>query len=434
MATRIVLYFLTIAVPVIVSVAVGGTEGVPLSVVTALRIALIGLTIISLQFVLASRSKRIERGVGLDTVFRFHRAMAICAVALLAAHPVLLSAGFGNWGLLTSFNQSPAVLVGKLALLILLIQAVTSLYRLSLRLEFEWWRRAHNVLAVSVLAFGCFHALNVGQSHEFPAFRIVPVTLLVVAASAYIYTKIIAPRRASRSPYRVLSINPEAGRVTTLTLSPTGKGIEANAPGQFAFIRFRTGSGVPSEEHPFTISSAPSESGHLTFTIKNSGDFTSKIRDARPGDLVAIQGPYGVFSNTFHPEEKDLVFIAGGIGITPLMSMIRGMKVSSYDAHVLLIYGNVTESEIVFREELDDLSRAGLPNLRVVHMLNKPGDDWQGARGYISRDLIVQECGEDLSGKAFYICGPVVMMDKVRSILRGLGVPKRSIHWERFSL
>jgi len=292
----------------------------------------------------------------------------------------------------------------------------------------------HNAIAVLVLAFGCFHASYVGQSHDFPAFRIVPLTLLVVAACAYVVTKIIAPSRASRSPYAILGVIPEAGKVTTLELAPTAKGIESNAPGQFAFIRFLADSNLPSEEHPFTISSAPSESGRLAFTIKNSGDFTAKITDAKPGDLVAVQGPYGVFSNTFHPAEKDLVFIAGGIGITPLMSMIRGMKRVSADADVLLIYGNQTEGEIVFREEIDELSGSDRPRVRVVHVLNKPGDGWQGARGYVSRDLIIQECGSDISGKAFYVCGPVVMMDMVGRILRGLGVPKRSIHWERFAL
>lgn len=433
MAAKTILYFVALAVPLTISAVVGYEADDPLSVVTALWFGLTGITIMSLQFVLASRSRWIERGIGLDAILRFHRTMAIWAVALLAAHPVLIAAGFGRWELLTTSRQSPPVLVGKTALVLLLILAATSLYRIALRIEFEWWRRIHNLLAATALAFGCYHAWYVGQAREFPAFRVLPAALLVVAATAYIYAKVIAPRRASRSPYKVVSVTPEAGRVRTIVLAPTGRRIEPNAPGQFAFIRFLPGSGIIGEEHPFTIASAPSESGCLEFSIKDSGDFSSLTRNVRPGDLAAVQGPFGVFSNAFRPEEKNLVFIAGGIGITPLMSMIRGMHASRSDAEVLLIYGNETEDEIVFREELDEMSKSGHPKLRVVHVVNHPGDDWHGARGFITRDLVAQECGE-LAAKSFYVCGPVVMMNKVRGFLRDLGVPRRSIHWERFSL
>jgi len=434
MAVRIALYVIAIALPLAVSIAVGGLEDDPLSVVTAVRLALIGLTIMTLQFVLASRSKWIERGIGLDTIFRFHRAMAICAVTFLVAHPVLLAAGFNHWELLTSFKQRPPVLIGKLTLLVLLTLAVTSVYRLSLRIGFAQWRKAHNILAATALALGCFHALNVGQARHFPAFKLVPLSFLVVAICAYVYDKLISPSRAARSPYTVVEVSPETADVTTLKLAPTRNRIEANVPGQFAFIRFLKGSDVLPEEHHFTISSAPSESGILTFTIKNSGDFTARIGDAKPGDLVAVQGPFGAFSNAFHQEDKDLVFIAGGIGITPIMSMIRGMKAASADRDMLLIYGNETEGEIVFRDELDEMAGSDRPHVRVVHVLNKPDDGWQGARGYINRDLILGECGTNLGEKAFYLCGPVVMMDLARRILRESGVPGKRIHWEKFSL
>lgn len=434
MIVRIALYLLAITAPLMASTAFGVMDEDSWFVIAALWFGLSGLTVLSIQFVLASRSKWVERVVGLDAVYRFHRAMAICAAILLSAHPVLVSAGHQRWSLLTSFHQSPRILAGKLSLLLLLMLAVVSLYRLAFRISFERWRAAHNLLAVLALLLGCSHASYVGQVSEVPAFRIVPATLLIVAACAYVYSKLIVPSRSARSPYVVLDVIPEAGDVTTLRLAPTRRSIERSLPGQFAFIRFLIGSAVPPEEHPFTISSAPSESGILSFTIKNSGDFTAIVKEARRGDLVAVQGPFGVFSNAMHPRESDLVFIAGGIGITPLMSMIRAMRAGSADTNVLLIYGNETEGEIVFREELDDIVKSGDLGLRVIHVLNRPGDDWQGERGYITRGLILRECGEDLAGKTFYVCGPVGMMDHVRRILRDLGVAKRRILWERFSL
>ena len=434
MTTKVVLYLLALAAPLTASLAFGVMGEDSRLIIAALWFGLSGLTILSLQFVLASRSKWVERGVGLDAVFRFHRAMAICAVMLLAAHPVLVAAAHGRWGLLTSFNQSPRILVGKLSLMLLVCLALTSLYRLTLRISFERWRAGHNLLAVAALLLGCAHASFVGQVSEAPAFRIVPLTLLAVAACAYVYTKLIAPSRAAGSPHVVLDVTPETENVTTLRLAPTRRAIGRHVPGQFAFIRFLRGSAVPSEEHPFTISSAPLESGVLSFTIKNSGDFTATVRQARKGDLVAVQGPFGVFSSAMRPSENDLVFIAGGIGITPLMSMIRAMRAASSDVKALLFYGNETEGDIVFRKELDDIASSGGLGLRVVYVLNKPDDGRQGDRGHVSRDLILRECGANLAGKSFYVCGPAAMMNHVRRILQSLGVPRRNIHWERFSL
>lgn len=434
MILKALLYLIAVAIPLVVSMLVGGTDDDPKLAVMALRFGLLGITILSLQFVLASRARWIERGVGLDTILRLHRAMGILAVVVLAAHPVLIAAAFDYWALLTTFDQSPAVNVGKLSLLLMLGLGLTSVYRLSLTIEFERWRSSHNLLAVLALSFGGYHAWFVGQANTVPAFRTVPAILLLTAAMTYAYTKWIAPRRAARSPYEVVRVSPEAGRVSTLELAPTGTHIERHLPGQFAFIKFRPGSEVPSEEHPFTIASAPSPDGRLSFTIKNSGDFTASVGNAKPGDLVAVQGPFGIFSHAFHPEEKRLVFIAGGIGITPLMSMIRAMRSSSTDAEILLIYGNETEGEIVFREELEAVAASGRPSLRVVHVLRKPDECWPGARGVVTRDLIVQECGTDLGDMAFYICGPPIMMDKVIGVLRGLGVPRRHVHWEEFSL
>lgn len=434
MIPKVLLYVVAISVPLIISVLIGGTDYDPKLAVMALRFGLLGITIMSLQFVLASRARWIERGVGLDTIFRLHRAMGVLAVALVTAHPLLIAAAFGRWDLLTTFSQSPAVLVGKASLAFMLVLGISSVYRLSLGIEFQTWRQSHNLLAVIALSFAGYHMWFLGQARTFPAFRAVPVALLLTAAAGYAYTKWIAPRRAARSPYEVVRVSPEAGRVTTLELAPTGTRIEPHLPGQFAFIKFQRGSEVTSEEHPFTIASAPSPDGHLSFTIKSSGDFTASVDRAKPGDLVAVQGPFGIFSRTFHPEETRLVFIAGGIGITPLMSMIRAMHTSSTAPEVLLIYGNETEGEIVFREELEAVAASGRPSLRVLHVLRKPEESWLGDRGVVTRDLIVRECGADLVEKAYYICGPPVMMDKVIDVLRGLGVPRRHVHWEEFSL
>ena len=128
------------------------------------------------------------------------------------------------------------------------------------------------------------------------------------------------------------------------------------------------------------------------------------------------------------------MFIAGGIGITPLMSMLRYMWDTRADVDVLLLYGNRTERDIVFRAELEQIAQDKLPMLSVVHVLSEADDNWAGQTGYIDGDKIRRYCGGDLSSKAFYVCGPPPMMTAVIKMLRRLGVPTGSIHSERFSL
>jgi ferredoxin-NADP reductase len=135
-----------------------------------------------------------------------------------------------------------------------------------------------------------------------------------------------------------------------------------------------------------------------------------------------------------HPEERDFVFIAGGIGITPFMSMIRHMVAEGSQAPVLLLFANKTEEDIVFQQELEQLRREGRLPLEIVYILERPPAGWGGETGLITRRLIERHAGSRPSGKAFYVCGPPAMMDAVIPTLRRMGVPRRSLHSERFAL
>jgi ferredoxin-NADP reductase len=123
-----------------------------------------------------------------------------------------------------------------------------------------------------------------------------------------------------------------------------------------------------------------------------------------------------------------------GVGITPLMSMLRFMRDTGQWKPVLLIYGNRTEEDIVFGEELRDMAAGIRSPLKVVHVLSRTEGAWQGERGHIDRDLVLRYAGERLVSKSFYICGPGAMTASVISGLREMGVPPRRIHTERFAL
>jgi ferredoxin-NADP reductase len=128
------------------------------------------------------------------------------------------------------------------------------------------------------------------------------------------------------------------------------------------------------------------------------------------------------------------VFIAGGIGITPLMSNLRHMRDTGADRRVLLLYANKTEADIIFREELDRMTEQDKPQVEVVHILTRPGSDWEGEIGRLDREKLQRLTGERLGASTFFLCCPPPMIQSLAAILEGLRVPAERISYEYFSL
>jgi ferredoxin-NADP reductase len=217
-----------------------------------------------------------------------------------------------------------------------------------------------------------------------------------------------------------------------VTLEPPAGRPLRYAPGQFLFLRPRSGA-VPDEEHPFSIASGPSPGGLISLTIKESGDFTASIGAIRPGELATVQGPFGRFSHVFHLEADDVVLVAAGVGITPLMSMLRYMRDQRDTRRVLLVYANRGAADIVFRSELGSIQSGGCPSLRTIHVLSQPPADWDGPVGRLDTELLRSLCA-GFSGKTFFLCCPPLMTAGLIRGLRGAGVGPHRIHADHFVL
>jgi ferredoxin-NADP reductase len=256
--------------------------------------------------------------------------------------------------------------------------------------------------------------------------------LPAVAWSAWFYGRLARPWLMGRNRYKVVSIASEAPRVWTLTLEPPLNRHLHHAPGQFQFLRLH-GSSVLAEEHPFSIASSPSPDGLISLTIKEIGDFTATVGRIKPGDLAAVHGPFGRFSHVFHANDDDLVFVAAGIGITPLMSMLRYMRDRRDSRRVLLLYANRGAADIVFKNELASIELDGFPALKTIHVLSRPPHDWVGPIGRLDAERLRSLCG-GFSGKAFFICCPPIMASGLIRGLRRSGVGPRRIHADYFGL
>jgi len=428
---RVGLYLVLAVLPLVLAL-IWGPRDRPFIWNTAWGAALVGIVLLALQSVLAGRFKWITRPFGFDMVIRFHRNMAVLALGLLLAHPVLMAFGGAGWRII--IGGSALVWVGKAALALVLVNVLLSLYQTRLGLKFERWRFLHDLTGPAILALAFTHSWFIGTDLHLTVLQALWVALLGAAVAAFGYHKFIRPRRLARDPYEVTEVKREAPKVWTVKLAPSeGRTVFDYAPGQFQFIRFLRRRGLPEEEHHWTISSSPAQKAYLSSTIKELGDFTATIGETRPGDKAVVHGPFGRFSHIFHPDETELVFIAGGVGITPVMSMIRYLRDRRDGTPVTLLYGNLDRESIIFHDELLDIERGGTPPLRVVHVLEKPDPNWAGERGFIDLEKIRRYCGDGLSGKGFYIVGPAALNDKSVRNLRAMGVRNARIHSELFS-
>ncbi|MHB1360916.1 MAG: ferredoxin reductase family protein [Rhodocyclaceae bacterium] len=233
-----------------------------------------------------------------------------------------------------------------------------------------------------------------------------------------------------RRPWQVTAVRPERGNAWTLALAPAGHAGLRFAPGQFGWLTLGD-SPFHVREHPFSFSS-DADSGRIEFTIKALGDFTRTIKDVRPGTPAYLDGPYGVFSTDYHPAAPGFVFIAGGIGIAPIMSMLRTAAARGERRPLVLICANNSWDEMIFREELDAL-RDRL-DLKLVHVLADPPPEWDGERGWIDVALLDRHLPVNRRNLEYFLCGTGPMTDTTQRGLRTLGVPLARIHFELFNM
>lgn len=430
---RIILYAVLASLGLWLAVFRGTPEGDPWYEIGR-SFALLGFLILVLQFILAARSKWIERPFGLDILLRFHQHMAAFAFLLLLLHPLLLAGGGQGWRLLLGLDLPWYIWAGKGALLLLVANVLVSKYQARLGLSFEQWRVLHDIFAPLLLLLAFLHSWYAGEDLQLLSLRGLWLAALAAALAAFLIHRFIRPYRLGRRPYRVVEVKPEAPEVWSVTLvPPPGESVPAYHPGQFHFLTFHRGRGLPEEEHHWTISSSPAQHRTLSSTIKAVGDFTKTIGQTQPGDTATVHGPFGRFAYTLHPEDRDLVFIAGGIGITPLMGMLRHMRDTRDGRSVLLLYANRKQEQIVFYEELNQIEAGGYPRLRTVHVLSRPDAGWTGESGRLDREKVAKYCGPEPGSNTFYVCGPPGMVRIILQTLRDMGVPDRAIRTEIFS-
>lgn len=221
----------------------------------------------------------------------------------------------------------------------------------------------------------------------------------------------------------------ETSSTRTLRLVPDDGNFVPFRAGQFVNV-FLTVEGVDTSR-PYSISSPPSRFGSYDITVREMKDgFVSKylLEEAGAGDRFELAGPAGFFYHDPMVDTDDLVFLAGGSGITPFMSMMRNAVDTGQELGMHLLYGSRVPDDVIFMEELEDIA-CRESNIKVDLVISEPPEGYDGPCGFLDADMIKKLVG-DVKGKTFYLCGPHAMYDLCTCALSELGVEERRIKQE----
>jgi glycine betaine catabolism B len=225
------------------------------------------------------------------------------------------------------------------------------------------------------------------------------------------------PRRIS---LKVSEVIEETGSAKTLRLTPASGELPWFRAGQYINLFVEVG-GVKTSR-PYSIASAPGKPYYDITVRRKPGGFVSAylLDDVKPGDVLESTGPSGAFYHEPLTDGSDLVFLAGGSGITPFMSIMREVVENDLPLHVHLLYGSRYPGDIIFSRELAQMG-AENENIDVDFVISEPGEEWAGLCGFIDADVISSALGQ-VEGKTFYICGPAEMYPFCEGALSVLGV------------
>ena len=427
----VALYLVLALVPLGVALSAPRPAGASFRLELSLALGFIGLGQLALQFGLIARFRRISRPLGIDLVMQWHRQVGIVAALIVIAHPLVLRVWQpASLGPLYPLAGDVAGTTGVVALLCILVLIALSVWRRQLGLGYETWRVTHALLGITAMLLAQVHVTRMGR-YANASWKNIALWLWCLAFIALIaYLRLVKPVLLKRRAWHVADVRREAGETWSVVLQPDHHAGLTFSPGQFAWIKVGR-SPWSVDEHPFSFSSSGEHPERIEFAISELGDFTGRIGSVRTGAPVYVDGPHGSFSCDFAPARR-FVFVAGGIGIGPILSMVRTLADRGDARPITLVYACGSWERVAFRDEL--VKRSQRAGFTLVWVFEQAHAGWAGAVGYVTRDLMAPLVAADQGDTRYMICGPDAMMTAVERILDDLHVPAQRIDLERFNL
>ncbi len=391
------------------------------------------------------------RSIGL---YQVHNYTAYIALLAAFAHPVLLlfdkKAGFSLLNIivpLTAPHQNYIYTLGAIAFYGLFIAVVTSTVFVRKLFTNRTWKLIHFVsygAAMPFLVHGIWaDPLLLDRPVNFlDAEKVLSEAGIVLVVIAVIFRFRYAKRKRESEtfyPLKVSRVIKETDSADSLVLEvPENLKKQFKCqPGQFITLLVRQGDGFV--KRSYSMTSAPEEAdSRLAITIKRLGPVSNLLLDTvKEGDSLTVLPPEGFFFPKPAKKPTHYLFFAAGSGITPFLSMTKSLLRTRPDSHISLIYANVNEKSIIFKNELEQIEREYPKQLSVIHVLEIPEENWAGRRGMLAAEtldeLIDEHLNDSFQNEEYYVCGPVGYINLVESTLLWRKVPAEKIHAEKFT-
>lgn len=388
--------------------------------------AFMAISTLSVNFILATRLKLFEKlFYGLDRMYRVHKVVGRLSLIFIILHPLFL--------ILFRLTQQRTILpfilpIGRLevsaGVLAVYIFVILLLLTVSFQLPYHWWHNSHKLLGI-VLIFSSYHAIVAGSDiNSFFYLKWWVVFISAVGIASWLYMLLFYKKIGPKYHVRIQNVKHYESITELYFNKPAHFSFQ---PGQFIFVRFPRFEGYK-ELFPFSLSNAPSEET-LRVSIKQNGDYTSKnIPKLKKGDKAILMGPYGTFGQRCLKHNQDMVWIAGGIGITPFLSLAAHESLHPTGRNIRLIWVAKNKNDAFHSNELVATMKTN-PSFSYIHWFSNE-------QGTITADDILHILGKEkpLKNYLFFMCGPPPMMYALSKGLHKKGVSYRHIIFEDFNM
>lgn len=399
-----------------------------------------GFIFLVISLILATRIRYIDRLFGHDKVMIFHGYLALTGIIFIIIHYFIKDSESPVFSIQLMSGQTALIGYGVIMITTLLIMVPNVLHKLKiindfrlfinkkLKLDYDILKIFHNLTFLITIIAGV-HIILANSTRYYPLRLSVITSLLIITIIFYIYMKFIRYFINKSKQFRITSVSKMSSSIVEITMASKKNRILKHESGQFAFFKFIIDKRANSE-HPFTISSCPNHE-LIKITVKNLGNFTKKLQYINIGEMVIIDGPYGTFSQKNNKNNQ--IFIAGGIGITPFVSMIREAEKKGFSVKTTLYWGGVKKSDLIYDDYFRKTAES-LNNFNYHPYISEENPNWKGRTGHINILDIIEDEGDITKNTYFYLCGPPGMKKALKKQLKQHKVKNKNIFKEDFTL
>jgi predicted ferric reductase len=391
------------------------------------------------QFPLGARLKRVRLFSQIDWNIKQHKKIGQWIGLFFFLHPmlimlpkVLLSGTDFTHAVFSSLTE-PRLLTGVIAWVAMVVWVLMSIFKHKIAMRYEHWRLVHIMGFIAILVLATAHITEIGSHGQFQSN--INVMWWALCASSIVFTiygYFIKPFLLSEKPFSLVSRDKISDSDWLVTVkAPEDSEFNFDA-GQFVWLGSKK-SALDHDYHPFSMVSTPAELPNVSFLVRELGDYTSSLAQLKIGQPIFIDGPYGGMTLGSSESASSIVLIASGVGLGPIMSLLRQLHRTNETRPVRLVYGNQRLEQMVFIDEIKKMEKS-MTNFKAQLVCYDPTEVEGIYSGYMNSSCL-KETYQALSTSTTctYLCGSPLMVEGVQKSLEELEVPPRNVHFEQLS-